>query len=310
VSDDHPIWAPSAERIARANLTRFLDTLRASGLPVADYAALREWSVNQPERFWPHVWRFTGVIGDPGDRVGTGLGRMAPPDPTLGPRWFPHGRLNFAENLLRHGGSRTALSFSNELGHQRSLSRDELRHAVAGFAAGLQSAGIGVGDRVAGFLPNMPEAVIAMLAAASVGAVWSSCSPDFGARGVLDRFGQIRPRLLVAADGYRYAGKEIDSLQRIREVREQIPEIERVVVVPYRSTDPAIDGIAGAVRWDDFVEEASGPPAFEQLPFDHPLFVMYSSGTTGLPKCMVHGAGRHAAAAPEGAGAAHRPHRR
>jgi acetoacetyl-CoA synthetase len=185
-----------------------------SGAPVADFPELRDWSVREPERFWPEVWRFTGVIGDPGDEVAVGLGRMAPPDPVLGPRWFPRGRLNYAENLLRHRGDRTALSFSNELGHQRSLTRDELRAAVANFAAALRSAGIGVGDRVAGCLPNLPETVVAMLAAASLGAVWSSCSPDFGARGVLDRFGQIRPRVLVAADGYRYAGKEIDSLQR------------------------------------------------------------------------------------------------
>ena len=216
MSDDHPIWTPSAERVARANLTRFLETLRRSGTPATDYAALWQWSVREPELFWPEVWRFTDVIGDPGDEVATGLDRMAPPDPALGPRWFPRGRLNFAENLLRHTGERAALSFSNELGHQRTLSRDELRSAVAGFAGALRAAGIGVGDRVAGFLPNVPEAVIAMLGTASVGAVWSSCSPDFGARGVLDRFGQIQPRVLVAADGYRYAGKEIDSLERIR----------------------------------------------------------------------------------------------
>jgi acetoacetyl-CoA synthetase len=292
VSDDHPIWTPSAGRIARANLTRFLDTVRRSGTPAADYAALWDWSVREPERFWPAVWRFTDVIGDPGDEVATGLDRMAPPDPALGPRWFPRGRLNFAENLLRHAGGRAALSFSNELGHQRTLSRDELRSAVARFAAALRAAGIGIGDRVAGFLPNVPEAVIAMLGTASIGAVWSSCSPDFGARGVLDRFGQIRPRVLVAADGYRYAGKEIDSLERIREVREQIPGIERVIVVPYRRADPDVAGIPGAVLWSDFTDRVGAQPlTFERLPFDHPLFVMYSSGTTGLPKCMVHGAG-------------------
>ena len=292
MSDDRPIWAPSAERIARANLTRFLEAVRRSDSRIADSPALREWSVREPERFWPEVWRFTGIIGDPGDEVAIGLDRMAPPDPVLGPRWFPHGSLNYAENLLRHSGDRVALSFSNELGHQRSLTRDQLRAAVAGFAAALRAAGIGIGDRVAGFLPNLPETVIAMLATASIGAVWSSCSPDFGARGVLDRFGQIRPRLLVAADGYRYAGKEIDSLPRIREVREQIPGIERVVIVPYRSADPVIAGIPGAVLWSEFTGgRAPEALTFEQLPFDHPLFIMYSSGTTGLPKCMVHGAG-------------------
>ncbi len=291
-TSDVPLWVPSPERVARANLTRFLDTVRADGIAAPDYDALWRWSVEDPAAFWPAVWRFTGMIGDPGEEAVAGLDRMAPPDPVVGPRWFPTGRLNFAENLLRHRGDATAISFSNESGHQRTLSRDRLRADVAAFAAALREAGIGAGDRVAGFLPNLPETVIAMLAAASLGAVWSSCSPDFGTPGVLDRFGQIRPRILVAADGYHYAGKRIDCLQRIREIRAAMPGIEQVVVTPYLGPEPDLAGSPGALTWTEFTAPHQGAaPAFAQLPFDHPLYIMYSSGTTGLPKCMVHGAG-------------------
>ncbi|MEO8227711.1 MAG: acetoacetate--CoA ligase [Gemmatimonadota bacterium] len=294
---DAPVWVPSAERIARANLTRFFASIRQAGFDATDIARLWQWSVERPEQFWREVWRFTGVIADerpgldPWNEVAVGMDRMQPPD-AAGPRWFSGARLNFAENLLRHDDDRLAITFSNELGRQRELSARELRTEVAGCAAGLAALGIGPGDRVAGFLPNLPEAIIAMLATASLGAVWSSCSPDFGAKGVLDRFGQIRPRVLIVADGYRYAGKEIDCLERVREVRERLPELEQVVVVPYLRAEPDISGISGAVLWRDFTMPAPGRDlVFARLPFDHPLFIMYSSGTTGLPKCMVHGAG-------------------
>jgi acetoacetyl-CoA synthetase len=298
-----PIWCPSPERIARTNLTRFLAYVRARGPAGAedvwDVPSLYAWSVAQPDAFWPEVWRFCGVVAEerpgqePWDEVVVGLDRMTPPDPVLGPRWFPGARLNFAENLLRRDGDGDALVFWNERGRQGALSRRELRREVAAAAAAFADLGIGPGDRVAGYLPNLPETVIAMLAAVSLGAVWSSCSPDFGANGVLDRFGQIRPRLLVCADGYRYAGKAIDLRPRIREVRERLPEIERVVVVPYLDPDADLAGLAGALRWNELLDRYRGPdtPAYARLPFDHPLYVMYSSGTTGLPKCMVHGAG-------------------
>jgi acetoacetyl-CoA synthetase len=291
-ADTRPIWMPSPERVARANLTRFM---REHAPQPADYPALYAWSVAHPEEFWPAVWRFTGIVADsrpgaPWDAVLVGGDRMAPPDPIRGPRWFPGARLNFAENLLRWRDDRPALVFWNELGRQRVLSFAELAVEVAALAGALRDAGVGPTDRVAGFLPNLPETVIAMLASASIGAIWSSCSPDFGANGVLDRFGQIAPKVLFCADGYRYGGKQIDCLARVREVRERIPAIERVVVVEYLGNRPDIGGIRSAVRWAEFAGSRRRLQ-FERLRFDHPLFIMYSSGTTGLPKCMVHGAG-------------------
>jgi acetoacetyl-CoA synthetase len=305
VVEEAPIWAPDADRVRRANLTAFIQHIKQrksiGSKQVSDFASLYRWSVEHPDAFWPEVWRFCGVIAegrpgrDPWDQVVLGLERMAPPDPELGPRWFLGARLNFAENLLRYNDERPALVFWNERGRQRQLSYAELNSEVRRIAAALEREGIVAGDRVAGFLPNLPQAVIAMLAATSLGAIWSSCSPDFGANGVLDRFGQIQPRVLFCADGYHYAGKQIDSLPRVREIRERISEVERVVVVPYLREDPEISSIRDAVLWEEWLAAASlprvptsPPPRFN---FDHPVYILYSSGTTGLPKCMVHGAG-------------------
>ena len=296
-----PIWTPSPEQVAGANLTRFIDQVRAIGertSGITDFDSLYEWSIRDLELFWSEVRRFCGIVTgaqDPSvacERVLIGRDRMAPPDPELGPKWFVGTRLNFAENLLRYRDDREAIVFWNELGAQRRLTYRQLFEAVARMAGALRAMGVGVGDRVAGFMPNIPETVIAMLAATSIGAVWSSCSPDFGVSGVLDRFGQIQPRVLFVADGYRYSGREIDCLERVREIADRIPEIERVVVVPYLRLDRGISSIRSAVFWDDFAATTSNAaPSFEQLPFDHPVYIMYSSGTTGLPKCMVHGAG-------------------
>jgi acetoacetyl-CoA synthetase len=303
---EDPLWTPDPARVQRANLTAFISHIQeekpAGSEAVRDYASLYRWSVEHPGAFWPEIWRFCGVVAEdrpgrlPWDEVVVGLDRMAPPHPELGPRWFTGARLNFAENLLRYDDDRDAIVFWNEQGRQRGLSFSALAQQVARAAEALREHGIVPGDRVAGFLPNIPEAVIAMLAAASIGAIWSSCSPDFGVNGVIDRFGQIQPRVLFCADGYRYAGKEIDSLARVREVRERIPEIERVVVVPYLTSHPDATQISSAVLWDDWL---AGLPAtgvadlepHQRFAFDHPLYILYSSGTTGLPKCMVHGAG-------------------
>jgi len=287
-----PLWSPAPERVARANLTRFM-----AQVAQRDYGDLYRWSVDNPERFWAAVWRFAAVIADeragrePWDEVLVGGRRMAPPDPVLGPRWFTGAKLNFAENLLCHRDDRRAIVFWNELGRQRELSFRELVLEVGRVASALRRAGVRAGDRVAGFMPNIPETVVAMLGAASLGAIWSSCSPDFGVSGVLDRFGQIQPKILFCSASYRYGGRELDCLERVRAIVASIPEIERVVIVPYLSR-PELGTIRNAAHWDDFVNGVeSHELRFDRMPFDHPLYVMYSSGTTGLPKCMVHGAG-------------------
>ncbi len=304
-----PIWVPSEERVAQANMSAFLRYAAGVGATLS-YEELYRWSVLHPAEFWATMWRFASIIGEGGEEGDTGdqgeksaegrepwsevvrgLDRMAPPDPELGPRWFIGARLNFAENLLRYRDERDAIVAWNESGRQRVVSYRELYDEVARVAAGLRDHGVRRGDRIAGFIPNIPEAVIAMLAAASIGAVWSSCSPDFGVQGVLDRFGQIEPRILFCADAYSYAGKDLDCIARVREVAARIPAIELIVVVGYHDRQPDISAIPSAVMWGDFAKPGANELAFDRLPFEHPLYILYSSGTTGLPKCMVHGAG-------------------
>jgi acetoacetyl-CoA synthetase len=285
MSGELPIWQPSAERIAAANLTRFMRFAAARGAPDGDYTSFYRWSVTEPAAFWQALFDFAEIIAERGEGP-----VLSEPDRMPGARWFSGTRLNFAENLLRHPDTAPALIFRNECGARRELSRPELRAEVARIAAGLRSVGVGPGDRVAGFLPNLPETIIAMLASASIGATWTSCSPDFGINGVLDRFGQVEPKVLFTADGYFYGGKTLDSLGPIAGVLERLPSVRRVVVIPYVSTTPDIGRLRNAVAWQDFGEPGAAL-AFPRLPFDHPLYVLYSSGTTGAPKCLVHGAG-------------------
>jgi acetoacetyl-CoA synthetase len=283
-----PLWTPSAERIAGAQITRFVDHVNThcdAGV-TGDYFALHQWAVNHSEDFWSAVWDFCGV-----QATTKGEAVLEDADKFPGARWFPGARLNFAENLLRFRDQRPALVSLLENGERREISYAQLYTRVARLAASLRSLGVVAGDRVAGFMPNIEETVVAMLAATSIGAVWSSCSPDFGLNGVMDRFGQIEPKVLFAADGYYYNGKTCDSLERLADIVAQIDSIEKVVVVPLVSDGPDISDIRNGVLFGDFLDERALELEFEQLPFDHPLYIMYSSGTTGVPKCIVHGAG-------------------
>jgi acetoacetyl-CoA synthetase len=283
-----PIWEPSTERIERANMNRFMRFVRESvaNEDIRRYAPLYEFSVRHPEKFWPLVWEFCGIRAS-----GEFTPVLVDGDKMPGARWFPQVRLNFAQNLLRHKDDRAAIVFRNEWNDRRELSYADLHAEVGRVAHALRAAGIGVGDRVAGFMPNIPETVIAMLATASLGAAWSSCSPDFGVDGVVDRFGQIAPKVLFTADAYGYGGKRFDCLGKIRGVLDQIPSVEKLVVVPYSGDPLRLDGLRNAISWPEFAGDGEHPLQFEMLPFDHPLYIMYSSGTTGVPKCIVHGAG-------------------
>ena len=278
------LWAPEARRVDEANISAFARQLQATQGRVFDsYDALYDFSIGAPRSFWRAIWEFCEVRGQPGEEVLTDAERMP------GARWFPGARLNFAENLLRQRDERPAIIFESETGLTRTITHEQLYRQVAGVAAALRAAGVAPGDRVAGFLPNLPETVIAMLAATSVGAVWSSCSPDFGTEGVVDRLGQVEPRVLFTTDSYAYNGKTHDCLQRVGEISRAIPAIEHIVMVPYLG--PASTGhLKEAVTWDEFIREAT-EIEFERLPFDHPLYILFSSGTTGVPKCIVHGAG-------------------
>ena len=282
------LWKPSEDQISETNMYRFMNFINERyHQNFSDYASLYAWSINNIPDFWAAFWEFAGVIhSESYDQVVDDLNKMP------GAHWFTGARLNFAENLLRYRDDRVALVFKGEGRKPVKLTYAQLYDEVARLAKSLKASGIQPGDRVVGFMPNMHYAIIAMLAATSLGATWSSCSPDFGIKGVLDRFGQIKPRILFTANGYQFKGKNIDSLERISNILKELPSIERVVVVPYTEQKADISGVPNAVHYADFISSESDLEIeFEQLPFEHPLYIMYSSGTTGLPKCMVQSAG-------------------
>ncbi len=282
------LWKPSPERIAQANLTRFIEQVNQSrGTSFDDYPPLYQWSVDNIADFWAEMWDYADlIVHQPYQQV------VVDPDKMPGAKWFVGAELNFAENLLRFRDDHPAIVFKPEQGPLRSMTYAELYDQAARLAAALKDMGVEKGDRVVGFMPNIPETVVAMLAATSLGAVWSSCSPDFGFQGVMDRFGQVQPKVLFAADGYYYNGKTFSSLDRISRVKAEIKSIQKVVVVPFTQEKPDLAGISDAVIFGDLMGSGPTPEMeFVPVPFDHPLYILYSSGTTGVPKCMVHGVG-------------------
>jgi len=284
---NEPLWSPSPERFAHANLTRFAQRIESDwGVEARDYDTMYAWSVREPARFWASFWDFCKVIGTKGARTLIDAGRMP------GARWFPDASLNYAENQLRRQDDAPAIVFRGENKVRRTLSFREVHDAVSRLAQALRAQGVKPGDRIAAIVANMPEAIIGLLATSTVGAIWSSCSPDFGVQGVLDRFGQIEPKVLLSVDGYFYGGKTHDNLGKLAEIVPGLPTVERVVVIPYVGNATAVEGTDHAMSWNAFLQPfAPGPIRYERLPFDHPLAILYSSGTTGVPKCIVHGQG-------------------
>jgi len=280
------MWQPTEEQINNSQMMDYMQLVNQKfGLSLKKYSQLYDWSIEKAEDFWGSFWEYSQIIHhSPYSQVVDDLGKMP------GAKWFDGATLNFAENLLRYRDDKIAIHFYGEDGTQSSLSYRELHDQVSRLARSMREMGIVKNDRVVGYMPNIPETIITMLATASIGAIWSSCSPDFGIKGVLDRFQQIEPKLIFAADGYLYNGKTIDCLSKLKNILTYLPSIKKTIIVPFTG-DSNTNVIKNSMLWNDFLHKDSGDIIFEQLPFDHPLYIMYSSGTTGLPKSIVHSAG-------------------
>ncbi|MGH8493551.1 MAG: acetoacetate--CoA ligase [Moraxellaceae bacterium] len=280
------LWQPSPERIASTRLAAWQRWLaREHEVAFDSYEELHAWSITERETFWQSLWQYFDV------KSHSPYTQVLAKDTMPGAHWFEGATLNFAENLLRHRDEKIALVSYLENGERRELSYAALFSAVENLAGYFRAHGIVPGDRIAGFMPNIMETVIAMLAATRVGATWSSCSPDFGLQGVLDRFGQIAPKILICADGYYYNGKRVDCIERVAGLREQLPSLQKILVVALTQENPDISSITSAESWQQALQYAPGSAGFTPVAFDHPLYIMYSSGTTGVPKCIVHGTG-------------------
>ena len=283
-----PLWVPSEERKQQANITRFIEQVNAwYGLNISSYAELYRWSVESIPDFWAAIWDFVGIKSSQRyDQVVDDLTKFP------GAKWFPGARLNFAENLLRYRDDRLAFIFKGETQTSRRMTYMELYDSVARLALSLKESGVGEGDRVVGYMPNLIETAVAMLAATSLGATWSSCATDIGPHAAIERLGQVEPRVMITADGYFFKGKTFDTLQHAADVARGIPSLQKVIVVSYTRERPDISGIPNAVHYDEFLsKEKDLEIEFAQLPFDHPVYIMFSSGTTGKPKCLVQGVG-------------------
>ena len=281
-----PLWIPSASRVTNANITALINQVNQQhGLAIESYFQLHDYSVSHLEEFWSTLWDFTGIIGDKGESI------LSNGDKMPGAKWFSQAKLNYAENLLRQRNDNAAIVFRGEDRVKLEYSFNELYDAVSKCAQALKSVGVGNGDRVAAYMPNMPQTIIFMLATTSLGAVWSSCSPDFGVQGVVDRFGQIEPKVLLAVDGYFYNGKKHSSHEKLVDICARLESVEQLVTVNYIN-DVDVAGLENSVEFEEFIAPFIPQDIdFVRAAFDHPLFIMFSSGTTGAPKCIVHGAG-------------------